>query len=212
MEQKVLTGETRTTSGKGNARALRRAGRIPAVVYGHSEPVSLSIEAREFFKEFHGASESQLITLKLEKEDRVVLIKDYSEDITTGNIMHIDFYEIEQGKLLRTRIAIRLTGTPVGVREGGVLDHSLYEVDIECLPKDIPAQLTIDVSGLAQGDTVHVGDISVPSGVTILNSPDQTVASVVVPRAIVEEEEEEDEAAADEVPVVGEEEEEAEEE
>ncbi len=212
MEQKVLNGMTRTENGKGNARALRRSGRIPAVVYGHSEPVSVSIEAREFHKEFHTVSESQLINLKLEKDERTVLIKDYSEDITNGKILHIDFYEIEQGKKLHTRIAVELLGSPVGVREGGVLEHTLYEVEIECLPMDIPEHLTVDVSGLNQGDSIHISDIPLPQGVTILNNQDQTVASVIIPRAVVEEEETEEAVAAGDIPVVGEEEEESEEE
>ncbi|MDA3948872.1 MAG: 50S ribosomal protein L25 [Spirochaeta sp.] len=212
MEQKVLNGITRTTSGKGQARALRRSGRIPAVVYGHSEPISFSVEAREFHKEFHTVSESQLITLKLEKDDRTVLIKDYSEDITNGAILHIDFFEVEAGKKLHTRIAVELEGSPVGVREGGVLEHTLYEVDIECFPKDIPEHLVVDVSGLSQGDSIHISDIPVPKGVVILNNEDQTVASVTTPRAAVEDEEGEEEAAAGEVPVIGEEEEATEEE
>lgn len=212
MEQIVLNGITRTTSGKGQARALRRSGRIPAVVYGHSEPISFSVEAREFHKEFHTVSESQLITLKLEKDERTVLIKDYSEDITNGEILHIDFFEVEAGKKLNTRIAVELIGSPVGVREGGILEHTLYEVDIECLPKDIPEHLTVDVSHLNQGDSIHISDISVPEDVVILNSEDQTVASVTTPRAVVEEEEGEEETAADEVPVIGEEEEATEEE
>jgi large subunit ribosomal protein L25 len=208
MEQKILNGAARTEIGKGAARALRRGGRIPAIVYGHSEPVSISVEAREFHKEFHTVSESQLINLKLEKDERTVLIKDYSEDITTGDITHIDFYEVEAGKKLHTRIAIELEGSPVGVREGGVLEHTLYEIEIECLPKDIPEHISVDVSALQQGDSVHISDIAVPPGVTILNNADQTVASVTTPRAIVEEEVEgEEEAAASDVPVVGEEEE-----
>ena len=212
MEQKVLNAEARTASGKGEARRLRKAGRIPAVVYGHSEPLSVSVEARQFHKEFHTVSESALIKLKLEKEDRDVLIKDYAEDITNGDILHIDFYEIEQGKKLHTRIAIELVGSPIGVREGGILEHTLYEIDIECLPKDIPEHITIDVSNLAQGDSVHISEIPVPDGVKILNNADQTVASVTVPRAVVEEEEEEEEVEAGDVPVIGEEEESDEEE
>lgn len=205
MEQIILNGTTRTTNGKGHARALRREGRIPAVVYGHSEPVSLSVEAREFHKQFHTVSESQLITLKLEKDERTVLIKDYTEDITNGNIFHIDFFEVEAGKKLHTRIAVELEGSPVGVREGGILEHTLYEVDIECLPKDIPEHLIVDVSALNQGDSIHIGDITVPPGVTILNNATQTVVSVTTPRAIVEDEEGEEEVDAADVPVIGEE-------
>ncbi|MFP4152703.1 MAG: 50S ribosomal protein L25 [Alkalispirochaeta sp.] len=207
MEQKTLTGAARTETGKGAARALRRGGRIPAVVYGHSEPVTISVEAREFRREFHTVSESQLINLKLDDDARTVLIKEYSEDITTGDITHIDFFEVEAGKKLHTRIAVELKGSPIGVREGGILEHTLYEIEIECLPKDIPEHITVDVSALDQGHSVHISDIPVPPGVTILNSPDQTVASVTTPRAIVEEVEGEEEAAASEVPVVGDEEE-----
>ena len=107
---------------------------------------------------------------------------------------------------------MELIGSPVGVREGGILEHTLYEVDIECFPKDIPEHLTVDVSHLNQGDSIHISDISVPEDVVILNNEDQTVASVTTPRAVVEEEEGEEETAADEVPVIGEEEEATEEE
>ena len=200
---KILNAEPRTEIGKGAARRLRRAGRIPAVVYGHDEPQSLSVEAREFHKEFHTVSESTLIKLKFAKKSRQVLIKDYVEDIRTGDILHIDFYEVEKGRKVHTRIALELEGSPVGVREGGVLEHSLYEVDIECLPKDLPEHLVVDVSNLATGDSLHIGDIAVPPGVTILNDADQTVAAVTLPRASIEQEEED--AAAAEPTVIGEE-------
>jgi large subunit ribosomal protein L25 len=144
--EKTLNAEPRTETGKGIARRLRREGRIPAVVYGHEEPHALSVEAREFHREFHTVSESTLIKLKFPDGDREVLIKDYVEDIRTGAITHIDFYEVEKGRKVHTRIALELVGSPVGVREGGVLEHSLYEVEIECLPKDLPEHMTVDVS------------------------------------------------------------------
>ena len=148
-------------------------------------------------------SESTLIKLKFPDGEREVLIKDYSEDIRTGDILHIDFYEVEKGRKVHTRIALELVGSPVGVREGGVLEHSLYEVDIECLPKDLPEHMTVDVSGLSTGESLHISDITPPAGVEILNDPDQTIASVAIPRAAIEEEEEEEEAA--EPTVIGEE-------
>jgi large subunit ribosomal protein L25 len=205
MDQKILNAEPRTETGKGPARRLRRAGKIPAIVYGHEAPKSLSIEAREFHREFHTVSESTLIKLKFTDGDRDVLIKDYSEDIRTGDVLHIDFYEVEKGRKVQTRIALEVEGSPVGVREGGILEHTLYEVDIECLPKDLPEHMVVDVSGLALGESLHVSDIPVPGGVEILNSPEQTVASITMPRAAVEEEEGEAGAEAAEPSVIGEE-------
>lgn len=205
--EKILNAEPRAERGKGAARRLRRAGRIPAVVYGHDEPHALSVEAREFHKEFHTVSESTLINLKSPEGDRQVLIKDYEEDILTGKIIHIDFYEVEKGRKVHTRIALELVGSPVGVREGGVLEHSLYEVEIECLPKDLPEHMTVDVSGLNNGESLHISDVVPPPGVEILNDPDQTVAAVVIPRAVVEDEAAEAAEAAAEPTVIGEEEE-----
>ncbi|MFW5828363.1 MAG: 50S ribosomal protein L25 [Alkalispirochaeta sp.] len=203
--EKILNAEPRVERGKGAARRLRRAGRIPAVVYGHEEPHALSVEAREFHKEFHTVSESTLINLKSPEGDRQVLIKDYEEDILTGNIIHIDFYEVEKGRKVHTRIALELVGSPVGVREGGVLEHSLYEVDIECLPKDLPEHMTVDVSGLNNGESLHISDVTPPPGVAILNDADQTIAAVVIPRAMVESEDEAEADAAAEPTVIGEE-------
>lgn len=193
----VLNGEPRTEMGTGVARRLRREGLIPAVVYGHSEPFHCSISDRDFFQTFHTVSESTIVTLTVGKEKREVLIKEYDEDITTGKIRHIDFYEIEKGKKLRTNIALEVTGSPRGVREGGVLDHNLYQIEIECLPKDLPEHLMVDISHLEIDQVIHVRDLVIPEGVRVLTSPDQTVASIVVPRAAVEETEEDEEAAAE---------------
>lgn len=193
MEQKVLHAEVREERGKGPAGRLRRGGRIPAVVYGHQSTTAVSISAREFTKAFHTISESQIVDLKVGEADHQVLIKDYSEDIRTGEILHIDFYEIEKGRKLRTHIAIELKGSPIGVRTGGVLEHLLYELDIECLPKDLPEHMAVDISALETGDSLHVSEIPVPDGVRILNNPEQTVVAITVPRAAVETEAEEDE-------------------
>jgi large subunit ribosomal protein L25 len=191
MTQIVLSGEPRTETGKGAARALRREGRIPAVVYGHSEPVHFSVSAREFHKTFHHISESMIFTVQVGKEKREVLIKDYVEDITTGKITHLDFFEIERGKKLRTHVEIELVGSSIGVREGGILDQSIHEVEIECFPKDIPEKIVVDVTELRKEQSVHVGELVVGAGVKILTGEDQTVVSVVIPRAEASEDDEE---------------------
>lgn len=182
MERKILITEPRTELGKGPTGRLRRSGRIPAVIYGHAAPVSVSINAREFAKAFHTVSESQIVGLQIGSETHDVLIKDYVEDIKTGSIDHIDFFEIERGKRLRTHIAVELTGSPIGVRAGGVLEHMLYEVEIECLPRDLPENLTLEIGALDLNSSLHVSDIVVPEGVRILNPVEQTVCAIASPR------------------------------
>ena len=195
MEEKHLTAELRSDYNKGANRRLRKAGRIPAIVYGHDEPIAISISGREFHKEFHTISESTLIRLAIDGTERQVLVKDYQDDIIRGDVLHIDFFEVESGKTLQTRVPIVLDGSPVGVREGGVLEHGIYELDIECLPKDLPAEIHVDISELNIGDSIHVGDMAAPDGVSILNNEDQTVAVCAMPRAVTEEGEEGEEGA-----------------
>lgn len=210
MEQKTLQAEPRTELRSAASRRLRRVGKIPGVVYGSHEPMSIVLDAKEFRHQFKVISESQIIRLTVAGEEHDVLIKDYQEDIITGTLNHIDFYEIEKGKMLRTNIAVHVKGSAIGSREGGILEHQLHSVEIECLPKDIPDALVVDVEELDIGDSLHVADIPVPDGVKILNSLDQVVVIVAAARAeIVAEEEEELEGEEGEEGVVGEETEEA---
>ncbi len=192
MQQKTLAGETRTDLKKGASRRLRKTGRIPAVIYGHNPPKTVSVDSVEFFKQFRHSSLNSIITLKVGSETYDVLVKDYQEDLLSGDLLHVDFFEIEQGKTLRTQTVIHLTGDAAGVKEGGVLQNPLHELDIECLPKDIPESITIDVSGLEIGDAIHVSDVDAPEGVSILNTPEQVIVQVTHVREEVEEEEEED--------------------
>ena len=186
MQETILHAEPRNETGKGPAKRLRAAGRIPAVIYGHNDPLSISLEMKEFTKAFHTVSESAIITLHVGKKDVDVLIKDYDDDILTGRVQHIDFFEIERGKKLRTHVTIVIEGTSPGVREGGIVEHSLYNVEIECLPKDIPEHITVDISKIGLGESVHVANIVVPAGVRILNPAEQTVLVVAAPKAVVE--------------------------
>ncbi|MFP4534099.1 MAG: 50S ribosomal protein L25/general stress protein Ctc [Spirochaetaceae bacterium] len=198
MEEKQLTAELRKEFKKGAARRLRRDGRIPGIVYGHDEPIPISISGREFRKEFHTISESTLIRLAVDGKERQVLVKEYQEDIIKGDLLHIDFYEVEMGKALHTNVPIVLDGSPVGVREGGVLEHGIYELEISCVPKDLPAEIHIDISELQIGDSIHVADVTAPEGVTILNNGDQTIAVCASPRAMEAEIEAEEAEAAEE--------------
>ncbi|TVR04267.1 MAG: 50S ribosomal protein L25 [Spirochaetaceae bacterium] len=196
MEQIVVQAAERTERKKGPIGRLRRSGRIPAVIYGQQQHRTISVDAHEFINTFKHINESTIITLQTESGGVDVLVKSYDEDLMSGTIQHIDFYEIARGKLLKTHIPIHLEGKSKGVREGGILEVQLHELEIECLPKDIPADVKIDIAGLELGHSVHVSDIVVPTGVKVLSGIDQVVATVAAPRAQEEPEDEVVEEAA----------------
>ncbi|WP_455381085.1 50S ribosomal protein L25 [Salinispira pacifica] len=203
MEQKVLQGDLRTAIGKGPVGRLRRSGKIPAVIYGHEKSHSISIDEREFGQKFKTISENTIITVKTPEGDHDVLVKDYQEDLLSGRITHIDFYEIVSDRLLRTHVPVHLTGNAPGVREGGVLESLLHEIEVECFPRDIPQSMVVDISALGIGDAVHVSDLAVAEEVRILNAPDQVIVTVAHQRIEVvaapagEEAEEAEEAEAE---------------
>ncbi len=178
MEQKTLSAVERKERAKGANRRLRIAGKIPAVVYGHAGTAAVAVDEHEFSQKFKRISENTIINLSIDGKGHEVLLKDYQEDVLTGKIVHIDFYEVEKGRMLRTNVPVRVLGTAAGVREGGVLDQGLHRIEVECLPKDIPEQITVDVSALVVGDSVHVRDLALPPGVRILNNEEQVVVSV----------------------------------
>lgn len=160
---------------------------IPAVIYGHGEPQGLLIEAHEFNTKFMKVSESTIINLKVDGDSHDVLIRDYQEDTISGAITHVDFYEIERGKTLRTNVGLQLTGAAVGIREGGILESFVHELEVECLPKDLPEGIDLDIANLELGHSLHVRDIEAPPGVNILNSQDQVVCTIAHKRIEVEE-------------------------
>jgi len=179
MEQKTLAGYQRPDTKKTVTRQLRKEGMIPAVIYGHSEPVSISISAQEFEKKFHSVSENTIINLNVDKDRKYdVLVKDYQEDMVKNRILHIDFYEIEQGKVLRTNVPVHFEGVPQGVRNGGIVEVQLHDVEIECLPKDIPESFVLDIAAMQIGDALHVSDIPVSDSVRILTPEDHDIVAI----------------------------------
>jgi large subunit ribosomal protein L25 len=178
MEAKRLNVESRQGGGKGVAGRLRNTGKIPAVIYGHTVPTSITVDAREFRNAFKRITENTIVELHLAGGVHEVLVKDYQRDNLTGQILHVDFYEFEKGKALRTRVPIRLIGNPVGVKEGGILESLLHELDVECLPKDLPEEITLDVNELGLDRAMHVRDLTLPEGVRSLQSADQVVCLV----------------------------------
>jgi len=196
MEQKTLAARMRRHFGSRESRRLRRDGKIPAVVYGTSAPKGLVIEAHEFNTKFLNISESTIINLQIDGDSHDVLIRDYQEDTVSGAITHVDFYEIERGRTLRTNVGLHLVGAAIGVREGGIQESFMHELEVECLPKDLPEYIEVDITSLEIGHSIHVRDIQAAAGVEILNSPDQVVCTIAHKRAEVEEVPEELEAEA----------------
>ncbi len=202
MEKKTLAILLKSKNTKRENRQLRREGKIPAVIYGKTDSQGIIIDEHEFNAKFPVISESIIINLKGDSSVHDVLIKDYQENIITGRVQHIDFYEIERGKILRTNAPVHLKGSSIGVLEGGVLETLIHELEVECLPKDLPEEILVDISALNVGDSIHVRDIEPPEGVRIITSQDQVLCIVEHRRAEevaeVAEEELEEEALEEE--------------
>lgn len=197
MEARILKAEPRTAAGSGPARRLRKSGKIPAVIYGHHDPETITIDAREFGEKFNAATESSIIHIDVDGKGFDVVVKDYQFEVLTGRVLHLDFFEIERGKKLKTHVAVHTTGEPAGVRDGGVLTLPTRDLEIECLPEDIPEEITIDISHLQIGEAIHVTDITAPKGVAILSYEDQIIALVEHQRLEVEPAEEEEAAVGE---------------
>jgi large subunit ribosomal protein L25 len=184
MSKVVLQAKNRQSAGSAESRRIRRNGRIPAVLYGRKgKAVSIDLEAGEFIKSTKGISESTIVKIEVEGKSYEAFVKDTQRNIIDGNILHIDFYEVESGVVLRAKVPLILQGNPVGVREGGMLENPLHEIEVECLPKDLPERIEIDISGLKANQSLHVRDIPLAGGVRLLSNPDQVVALVKFAKA-----------------------------
>jgi len=186
MPEVVVSAHRRPESGKNVNRRLRVAGQIPGVLYGaQKESVPVSVSPKEIGAILRSATgENTLFDLDLEGGRRKVLIKDYQLEPVKGHLLHADFYEVALDKLLHVTVHVELQGVPVGVKvQGGVLDFITRELEVECLPGDIPEKIVVDVSALEMGKHLRVSDLQVPEKVTVLTEPDNVVAHVVAPRA-----------------------------
>lgn len=180
----------REAAGKGAARTLRSKGQVPAVIYGHGrEPQALALNARDFDKMLgHIQAESTVIEVSVGGATAKTLIREIQRHPIKRQILHVDFQALVAGEKVTVNIPIMLTGIPEGVRlGGGVLDQTLREVEIEVDPANIPDHIEFDVTNLVIGDSVHVSDLKVPSGVEVLDDPETSVAVLAAPRAVIEE-------------------------
>ena len=180
----------RDTVGKGAARTLRGKGQVPAVIYGHGrDPQPLSLNARDLDKMLgHIQAESTVIEVTVGGQTAKTLIREIQRHPIKRQILHVDFQALVAGEKVTVSIPIVLTGVPEGVRlEGGVLDQTLREIEIEVDPANIPDRVEYDVTNMVIGDSVHISDLKVPEGVEVINGPETSVAVVAAPRAVIEE-------------------------
>jgi large subunit ribosomal protein L25 len=204
MAKVVLQAKNRQSSGSAEARRIRRGGRIPAVLYGRTgKAVSLDLDAREFSQNVKRISESTIVKVEVDGASYEAFVKDTQWNIIDGKILHVDFYEVESGVVLKARVSLHITGNPIGVREGGNLENPLREIEVECLPKDLPERIEVDVAQLKVNQSLHVRDIPLGEGVKLLSAADQVVALVKFAKAEAAKAAEAEAAAAGAAPAAG---------
>lgn len=197
MASATLNAQLRDQHGKGAARKLRAAGRVPAVLYGHGDanrPLSLNaLEVEKLFKSISVAN--TVVTLTLDGGDSAdALVREVQTHPFKPEVLHVDFIQLHAGEPIKLQVPVRLTGSPVGVRdEGGILDQLIHDIEVECLPRDIPEAAEIDVSNLHMGQQVHVSDLQLPRAkvtldgdVVIARIAGPTVASLDAPDTVDE--------------------------
>lgn len=184
MEQVTLAFQERKELKKSASRRLRVSGKIPAVVYGQAGAVAISVDAHDFELRFASFGENTVIKLENGKTVYEVLVKDYQDDVLTGKVQHIDFYHVSATKTLHAKVPVHLTGNAVGVRNGGLLETVTHELEVECLAKDIPHDIKVDVSGLDMNASIYVRDLKIPAGVKVLTNTDAVVAHVISTRSL----------------------------
>src|SRR6266403_1926975 len=190
-KQVKLKADPRNNVGRSGVRKLRARGIIPAVIYGGKvKPQALQVAARDVNAMMsHASGENVLVDLEIagEKSNLAALVQEVQHSPVGGEIVHVDFHAISMDETIQAEVPLEPTGTPVGVKTfGGLLEQSLRALAIECLPRDLPDRITVDVSQLNIGDSIHVRDIQFPSGVTPKVPADLTAFSVLAP--VVEEE------------------------
>jgi large subunit ribosomal protein L25 len=187
MKSLKLSAFPRTSLRRKGSKAVRASGRIPANIYGKTAaPQNLEVESIAFKDLVHTAhSEIILVDLSVAgdaRAERLVLIQDVQHHPLTGSVLHVDFHEVQPTEKVTIKVPVEAVGEPVGVKSGGgTLEHVLLKLRIRALPKDLPEQINVDVSGLEVGKSIHIGDIQAPEGVEILGDKHITVLAVAAP-------------------------------
>lgn len=207
MEKRKLKVKLRDRTGKEYVKKLRKDGVLPAVLYGPhlKKSLPLEVDMKELRSFLSQSDKAKIITLEItdQKTDKQhdVIIKDSQWDLIKGDLQHLDFYAVTRGETVTTTVPISFVGKSQGEKIGGIVEHLVRELDLECLPKDLPSVIEVDVTPLGLGDSLSVGDVKVPSGIKVLTHPQEVVVSVVLPAK--EEVKVEEKEAVEEVEVVG---------
>jgi large subunit ribosomal protein L25 len=202
MEEVVLKAKSRQVIGK-QVKALRREGMLPAIIYGHvKSPLPIVLDFRETSRILPGITSSQLVAVELEGKRHVSLVRERQRHPVTGALLHIDFQEVSMTEKLRTMVIIELRGLSPAVKDyNGVLMTQQEEIEVECLPGELPERVVVDIAVLKEiGDTIYVRDLQLPPKVEVLTDPNDIV--VVVTPPVAEPEAEVVEAAAPEPEVI----------
>lgn len=197
MEKIILKAALREGFGKGAVKCLRKEGQIPGVVYKEGKTgVNVQVDTKDLWHALHtDAGENAILTMDIagveKRPQRTVIVKEIQADPINENVLHVDFYEISLKDKLKVKVPVAVKGEAVGVKEDeGVLAQIMWEVEVECLPTEIPDQIEINVDELRIGDAIHVEALVAPAGVAILDDPEQVVVTVNPPAAEEEPEEE----------------------
>ena len=192
MAEVTLEVARRESTGKEVAKKLRQQGKVPAVVYGgHREPVAIAVDRKSVAdliqKSDHGIRSIFLLKMAGTDQQRHAMIKDVQIDPISRKMIHIDFVRVVMDEEVRVNVPVHLNGTPIGVKEGGILDWQIRELHIECLPNAIPDSIEVDVENLGHHDYIRVSDLKLPEGVKVQDDPDRVVVGVTHARAEVAE-------------------------
>jgi large subunit ribosomal protein L25 len=187
MKMQELTITRREGTGKSVVRKLRRAGVVPAILYGGTRPQTITVDPRAVLRIIHGHEGStQLLTLKFDGDSAslMAIIRDMQFDPVSDALLHVDLQEVSADRAITVRVAVHPVGEAVGVKDTkGILNLVMHEVEVSCLPTNIPERIDADVTNLAIGDVLTVGDLRPPDGVRITNDRGQAVATVSPPMA-----------------------------
>ena len=183
-----LVAQPRTITGTGAVNRLRKAGTTPAVVYGRKvAPVNVQVDTKTFTKILQGsASDNILVSLKLENGEQLALVQEVQHDHLKGGITHIDFHAIAFDEEIHAEVPVEIVGEAPGVKFGGIVEAIHHNLEVRCLPKDLPEHITIDVSHLNLGESVHVGEIKLPEGVRAKLGADVVIVTCVEPKVEAE--------------------------
>jgi large subunit ribosomal protein L25 len=185
MEEIILSVEARGDRGKGAARRLRRAGKVPGVFYGpKSSAMPIAVDRKDFAAHVANLEGSHLIRFESGAKDlqkRVALVREVQHHPVDGGILHVDFYEVDLTQRLRVTVPLHFVGKAKGVAEGGILQPIIREMEVECLPTDIPQFIEVDVTPLDIHDAVHLADVPMPASVTAVVETNEAVVTVLPP-------------------------------